>query len=152
MAILNVFDPATTAITLERLEKLTPETQPQWGKMNSAQLLAHLNVAYDMAYGKIKTDNNFLVKFMLKAFVKKGVVNEKPYPKNSRTAPVFLISDERDFQKEKEHFIANVKRVQEDGVSHFEGKESDSFGPLTSKEWNNLFYKHLDHHFIQFGI
>ena len=34
----------------------------------------------------------------------------------------------------------------------FEGKESNSFGPLTKGEWNNMFYKHLDHHLSQFGV
>jgi len=38
------------------------------------------------------------------------------------------------------------------GALYFEGRESLSFGKLTSKEWNNLFYKHIDHHFTQFGI
>ena len=38
------------------------------------------------------------------------------------------------------------------GASHFEGKESHSFGNLTSSEWNNMFYKHLNHHLEQFGV
>jgi hypothetical protein len=38
------------------------------------------------------------------------------------------------------------------GKEHFEGKESLSFGPMTAQEWNNLFYKHLDHHLNQFGV
>jgi hypothetical protein len=48
MALLNTFDPKTTEKTFERLEKLNYMSKPQWGKMNSAQMLAHLNVAYDL--------------------------------------------------------------------------------------------------------
>ena len=33
----------------------------------------------------------------------------------------------------------------------FEGKVSSSFGSMTSKEWSTQFYKHIDHHFRQFG-
>jgi len=28
---------------------------------------------------------------------------------------------------------------------------SHSFGPLSKTEWNNMFYKHLNHHLTQFG-
>lgn len=152
MALLNTFDKQTTALTLKRLENLKHTTQPQWGKMNAPQMLAHLNVSYAMADGKIPVKNNFIVSFMLKTFVKKIVTNDVPYKKNSRTAPQFLITNERDFEKEKALLIANIKRVEEQGSSYFEGKKSESFGALTAKEWSNMLYKHIDHHFSQFGI
>jgi SRSO17 transposase len=47
---------------------------------------------------------------------------------------------------------AYIIKTQELGATHFEGKESHSFGTLTSTEWNNMFYKHLDHHLGQFGV
>ena len=45
-----------------------------------------------------------------------------------------------------------MKKTQELGRSHFDGKESLSFGPINAQEWNNLFYKHLNHHLSQFGV
>ena len=152
MAYPSVFDAATTAQVLNRLEKLTPQTQPLWGKMNAAQMLAHLNVSYHVAYDNLPVKNNFFTKWLLKTFVKNGVVNEVPYKKSSQTAPYFIISDSRDFEKEKQILINYIKESESKGVAYFEGKESVSFGVLTSKEWSNLFYKHLDHHFNQFGI
>jgi hypothetical protein len=88
----------------------------------------------------------------MKTFVKNLVVNEKPYRKNLRTAPAFLITDRREFQYEKDRLIEFIKRTQELGANHFEDKENLSFGKLTSQEWNNMFYKHLDHHLSQFGV
>lgn len=152
MALPSVFEQKTTDETLARLEQLTHESQPKWGKMNVAQMFAHVSVSYDMAYGKIEVNNNFLMKLMIKLFVKKMVTNEVPYKQNLRTAPQFLITDEREFKKEKENLIENIKLTQEKGKSYFEGKESLSFGSLTAEEWNNTFYKHLDHHFKQFGV
>jgi hypothetical protein len=84
--------------------------------------------------------------------VKPIVTNDNPYKKNSQTAPVFIISNERDFEKEKSIFIDNVKKTEADGVAFFEGKVSSSFGPMTAKEWSTQFYKHIDHHFTQFGV
>jgi len=152
MAYPNVFDASTTDKVLLRLKQLEPTTQAQWGTMDAAKMLAHLNVAYDGAYGKLNINNSAFKKWLLKLFVKKAVVGEKPYPKNSRTAPEFLITSDKDFEAEKAKLIAYVKQVQTDGIANFEGKESTSFGPLTAKEWSTLFYKHLDHHFNQFGL
>lgn len=152
MKLLNTFDPTTTEQVLERVEKLTPDSQPLWGKMNVAQMLAHLNVAYEMAYDLKEVKNNSFSRLMLKLFVKSIVVGEKPYKKNSRTAPAFLITDPKEFEQEKSKFIDFVNKTETNGVAFFEGKESASFGQLTSKEWSNMFYKHLDHHLSQFGV
>ncbi len=152
MTILNIYDPQTTASVLARLENLKYDTVPQWGKMNAPQVLAHLNVSYDLAYGRKENKANFLMKFILKAFIKPIVVGEKPYAKNSGTAPVFVISDNRDFEAEKAKFIDNIKITEQNGAKYFEGKFNASFGVMSAKEWNNMFYKHIDHHFTQFGI
>lgn len=152
MAYPNVFQASTTDKILNRLEQLNASTQPQWGTMDAAKMLAHLNVAYDGAYGLSKVKNSAFKKWLLKLFIKQAIVGEKPYPKNSRTAPEFAIKGDRDFEAEKTKLIAYVKRVQTDGTAVFDGKESNSLGSLTAKEWSNLFYKHLDHHFNQFGL
>ena len=148
----NIFDQAVTDELTARIEALNPDSQPLWGKMSVDQMLAHCSVAYEMAYTDKHPKPNALMRFLLKTFVKSGVVNEKPYPKNARTAPVFIISDRRDFEKEKSKLISYLQKTQELGSEHFEGKESPSFGAMTAQEWNNLFYKHLDHHLNQFGV
>jgi len=148
----NIFDAQVTQEIIGRINQLTPETQPQWGKMNVVQMLAHCNVTYEMVYTDKHPKATGLKKFMLKLFVKSVVVNEKPYPKNSRTAPQFLISDERVFATEKQRLIDYINKTQQLGGAHFEGKESNSFGALTQTEWNNSFYKHLEHHLTQFGV
>ncbi len=45
-----------------------------------------------------------------------------------------------------------MNKTQQLGENHFDGKESHSFGALNSKEWNNMFVKHLEHHLKQFGV
>ena len=147
------FSAATLAENLRRLEALQPDTQPGWGKMNAPQMLAHLNVAYDMDRDFTPEDRpNRFARFMLRTFVKKAVVGPRPYPKNGRTAPAFLITDQRDFAAEKAKLIANLKRTVANGPDYYAGRENRSFGQLTTQEWSTLFQKHLDHHFTQFGL
>lgn len=148
----DIFDPKTTAETIARIDRLTPEAQPLWGKMNVGQMLAHCCVTYEMAYTDKHAGPKGLMKLVMKLFVKNMVVSEKPYKKNLKTAPQFLIADERDFKKEKDRLIAYIKKTEELGGDHFDGKENLSFGKMTKQEWNNMFYKHLDHHLQQFGV
>ncbi len=152
MPYLDIFNPETTKSVLSRLEKLTANTTPEWGKMNAAQMLAHLNVGYDLTYHNTNANYGWFTKMMLKLFVKKSVVGEKPYPKNSRTGPDFLITEDKNFEKEKTKLVNHIKATEKKGAAFFEGYESQGFGELTSKEWSNLFYKHIDHHFTQFGL
>jgi len=148
----NLFEPSDLQFTIDRINKLMPQTEPNWGKMNVSQMLAHCCVAYEMAFENKHKKPNFFMRMMLKAFVKNAVVGPKPYPKNGRTAPVFIISDERDFEKEKKRLEGYLQKTNELGAQYFEGKESLSFGALTAQEWNMLFSKHLDHHLTQFGV
>ena len=151
--IKNIFDAEVTNAVVDRINQLTPETQPKWGKMNVAQMLAHCNVTYELLFEPEKHPKpNFIMRFFIKLMAKNAVVSDKPYPKNSRTAPAFLIADEREFAKEKIRLIDYIKRTQELGEDHFDGLESNSFGPLSKEEWSNTFYKHLDHHLSQFGV
>jgi hypothetical protein len=151
MALPNIFTPEVTNGILQRIDKLTPATQPQWGKMSVGQMLAHCNVTYEMIYDNKHEKPTGLMKFFLKNLIKNVVVGEKPYKKNSRTAPAFLQTTEKDFSREKEQLKAHITRTQQLGQEHFNGKESHSFGKLSGAEWNNMFYKHLDHHLTQFG-
>ena len=152
MALPDIFSKTVSDTIVSRIEQLTPETQPVWGKMSVAQMLAHCNVTYEMALENIHAKPGFMGKMLLKTFVKNTVVSEKAYAKNSRTAPAFLISNERDFNAEKKRLITYINRTQELGSAYFEGRESHSFGQLSAEEWNNMFYKHLDHHLGQFGV
>ena len=148
----NVFAPAVTAELIHRIEQLSPESPALWGKMSVDQMLAHCCVAYEMAFTNTHPKANPVMRFLLKTFVKAGVVNEVPYKRNLPTAPAFRIKSEKNFAKEKARLISFVEQTLAAGKSGFEGKESPSFGSMTAKEWNNLLYKHLDHHLTQFGV
>ena len=148
----NVFNEQDMNELLSRLNQLTPETQRKWGKMTVAQMLAHCNVTYEMVYEDKYPKPNALMRFILRLLVKNKVVNEVPYKQNGPTAPVFIVKDDKDFETEKTRLSNYIQKTQSLGAEYFNQKESISFGPLTSKEWNNMFFKHLDHHFRQFGV
>lgn len=147
----NVFNPADVASLIKRIEKLHPYTQPRWGRMNAAQMLAHCNVTYEMVYDDKHAEPNIFLRLFLRIFVKNTVVSDAPYQKNLQTAPAFVVQDDKNFVFERKRLIAYIQKTLELGGQHFEGKRSLSFGVLTEAQWNNMFYKHLDHHLNQFG-
>ncbi|WP_339921941.1 DUF1569 domain-containing protein [uncultured Cyclobacterium sp.] len=152
MALPNIFDKSVTDEMIARINKLEADSKPKWGKMTTPQMLAHCNVTYEMVYEDKHPKPNFFMKFIIKTFVKNIVVGEKPYKRNSQTAPAFLITDSRDFTLERKRLIDYLNQTQQLGDSSFANNESHSFGKLSIVEWNNMFYKHLDHHMTQFGV
>lgn len=148
----DIFDKTVVKTLENRIQELTPSSKPIWGVMNVAQMLAHCNVTYELVYDNKHPKAKGFKKWLLKTFVKKIVVSDKPYAKNSRTAPVFMVAEEQDFKLEKIRLIQYLHETFKLGAKHFDGKESHSFGVLTENEWNNMFYKHLDHHLKQFGV
>ncbi len=152
MALPNIFTASVSNEIISRINNLSNATPAQWGKMNATQMLAHCNVTFEFAYEEKHKKPNFFMAFILKNLVKGGLVSEKPYKKSASTAPEFIIKDDRNFDEEKNRLIEYINRTVQLGEKHFDGRESMIFGNMTSTEWNNLFYKHLDHHLTQFGV
>ena len=148
----NVFLQSDSEEIILRINQLKTNLKPVWGKMSVGQMLAHCNVTYEMVFETMHPKPNMVVKFFLKIFVKNSVVNDVSYPRNSRTGSQFLITGDKVFEVEKERLIKYIQKTQQSGANNFEGKDSNSFGPLNANEWNNMFYKHLDHHSGQFGV
>lgn len=148
----NIFDQNVTAELIARLEKLKPETKQLWGNMSVSKMLAHCNVAYEMVYENIHKPPTAFMKMVLQLLIKDKITNEKPYKKNNPTAPQFIIKDDKNFDAEKKRLIAYIEKTQQLGEAHFDGKKSLSLGKMNKTQWNNMFYKHLDHHLSQFGV
>ncbi len=148
----NIFDLKETEEIISRINSLTANTQRKWGKMSVSQMLAHLNISYELIYENKHPKPNAFMKLVLKLIVKKMVLGTKPYKHNGQTAPAFIIKEEKNFEEEKNRLINFIHKTQELGEAYFDKKESHSFGILTISEWNNMLYKHLNHHLIQFGV
>lgn len=153
MPFPNIFTQEVAENIIARINQLTPQSQPNWGKMSVDKMLAHCSVAYETIYEPGKHPKpNPLMRLILKLIVKPKIMSDKPMPKNSPTASYFIIADDKDFAAEKARLIAFIRKTQQLGEKEFDGKESPSFGPMTKAEWNSLMYKHLDHHLRQFGV
>jgi len=146
----NMFEKSTYTEISSRLETLSPESKPVWGKMNVAQMMAHASAALEIATGQ-KTIKQSLLGKIIGPFAKAGYVSEKPFSKGSPTANEFIIKDERNFSAEKERLAKLITAFHEGGHEKCTTHPHGFFGFLTTDEWSKTQYKHLDHHFRQFG-
>jgi hypothetical protein len=152
MALPNMFSPSVIQQVTERVHQLREQSTPQWGQMNASQMLAHLNVMFELALETKHPRPNALIRFLLQRFVKNKIINTTPYPRNSRTAPQLVITHQPNFEVEQSRVLSHLQRVEEAGASFFSGRAHPSFGKLSTTEWSNLLYKHIDHHLTQFDV
>jgi hypothetical protein len=148
----NIFSEAIAEKFTARINNLSATSSPEWGKMDVGQMMAHCNVSYEMAFDDNYKKSSGFIRFILKNLVKKGLVDESPLKKNSSTAAEMLIKTPKNFEAEKNKLVENVHNLVKKGENYFDGKDHPGFGVMTKQEWNNFYYKHLDHHLTQFGV
>lgn len=149
MELKDLFDPRVKRDILDRIDKLSPQSQPQWGKMNVAQMLAHLQMPIGNALG-IYTLPRTLLGRIVGPLVKRGMYSEKPFKRNSPTDPSFVMTGhEKNFEKEKQGMITIVNDFKEENIKN---EIHPFFGTLTKEQWSKAMYKHIDHHLRQFGV
>ena len=148
MEIKNLFDPAVKQEITDRINILTATTQHQWGKMDVAQMLAHVQVPIGVALGTNSVKGNWLMKLLLPLF-KKNLYDEKPWKQGLPTDQSFIMTGQsRDFDKEKNQLLDKINRFTE---SNMINEKHPVFGKLTKEQWSKATWKHIDHHLKQFG-
>lgn len=146
----SLFEPEVAQSLKDRLENLTAETTPQWGKMNATQMLNHCSSQMEVCLGDKPLKSNFLLRLLGK-FVKKNILADKPTKKNSPTAKELLPVDAKSFSEEKAKIIGLIDKMVAKQAS-FEGKNHPFMGKMTADEYGKITWNHTDYHFTQFGI
>ncbi|UPQ79440.1 DUF1569 domain-containing protein [Flavobacterium azooxidireducens] len=147
----SIFDKNDNAVLISRINALTPETQPLWGKMNVGQMLSHCQAPIDVAFGDAKLKSNIIF-LVLGRILKKKILAAPMFKKNSMTEPSFIRTGEYDFEETKAELITKVKRFADEGTACIKIEKHPFFGKMSFEEWDNLQWKHLNHHLKQFGV
>jgi hypothetical protein len=147
----NLFQQEAVDEILLRIDRLQPASPRQWGKMEVAQMMAHCSAALDMASGRLN-EPRVLIGRLIGPLFKSIYTNEKPFSRNSPTAPKLVFSDQRDFAREHEQLKAKVREFHSGGEAGCTKYPHPFFGAFTPQQWSRGMYKHLDHHLRQFGV
>jgi len=148
MIVKDLFDPVVKQEIINRINKLTPETQHLWGKMDVGQMLAHCQMPLGVAVGSHKLKRNFFLSLIGPMF-KSQLYNEKPFKKGLPTDKSFIMKDPKDFEKEKQGLLSMIHSLNENSMVD---EPHPFFGKLSKEQWSKGTWKHLDHHLQQFGV
>ena len=144
----SIFDDTNYADILGRIQSVTPETVAEWGSTNIAQMFAHCAEVQEVGNGKSLKGTPFIVK-LLKGYIRKMVINDKPYPRSTKTHPQYVMTELKDFEEQKTRLLDALEKLKAAGPV---SKEHPIFGEMTGEERGWISYKHLDHHLSQFGV
>ncbi len=149
----SLFDASVRDELQSRLGRLTADAPPRWGKFTAPKMLAHVNDALRMASGSLAVAavasplRNALARWFV-------IYSPMPWPKGVPTAPELLERGKADavrFDAECTAFGEAVAAVvARKGSAQW--PDHPAFGAMREKDWGALGYRHVDHHFRQFGV
>ena len=145
----SYFDDGVYDELVNRLNKLNENSKANWGKMTVSQMLYHCQMPLNIILGK--EDYGLKPSWFFKLFFKKSFYSDKPWSKNLPTAPGFKITDDKDFEEEK-NGLSKLMEELNSQRNKSEWRDHPSLGKFTKTQWGKTQYKHLDHHFRQFGV
>jgi hypothetical protein len=147
----NLYNQSDVSEIIGRIDKLTSTSQAQWGKMNVAQMLAHCNVSMETAMGQHNMKRVFIGR-LIAPFLKKRVLGDKPFAKNSPTDKSYIFPSDLNFQEQKAKAKDSLLQFFQGGASKCTTYPHPFFGKFSPVEWAIFQWKHIDHHLRQFGV
>jgi hypothetical protein len=147
----SIYNKTDNEIIISRINKLTPESQAQWGKMTVDQMLSHCQAPIDFAFGNTPMKANFVMQLLGK-MLKGKILKSKEFKKDSPTAPSFIRKEKYDFDQTRNELIQKIGIFSDLGHSAIKTTKHPFFGEMNYDEWSQLHTMHLDHHLRQFGV
>jgi len=145
----SLFDEEAFSEIKNRLHNFSENSERQWGQMSPGQTAHHLQMPLNVILEK--ADYGLKPNWLVNLLFKKSMYSDKPWRKNLPTIKRFKITETKNFSEEKAKLEAlldelNEQRDRENWQPH------PAFGPITKEQWGKMQYKHLDHHFRQYGV
>lgn len=134
---------------ISRLERVAPGSRPRWGKFTATKMLAHVNDTLRMSLGQLRAKSTS-TPFRL-PIIKHLAVYFMPWPKGAPTAPELLRRVDRANWEEERAAFPKVLAAFAGSSRGSPLPEHPLFGRLSHRAWGRLAWRHVDHHFRQFG-
>jgi hypothetical protein len=150
----TLFDPLQRQHQIDRLQKLTPDTKPAWGKLAAVDLVPHLTDPFRTALGEYDAppERSFFTTKFGKWLLIYGM---KKWPKSPPTHPKYDPEKHgrkgTDFENDKTALFNVIERFSSMPPST-KFRQHSAFGKISYKTWGFVMNKHIEHHCRQFGL
>lgn len=147
----TVFNEADRRGLISRLERLTAQDRPIWGKMSSPQMVKHCRLWEEMIHEN-KRFRRPLIGRLIGPMILKKVLQSPEFRKNSPTTPEMRVTEASiDFDEERRRLTTLIESYAgypfpDNSFIH------PFFGRMTRVQIGQLAYLHHDHHLKQFGV
>ncbi len=135
-----------------RIEKVTGSETPAWGRMNVNQMVSHLVQTGTLPFEDTLPNTS---SFLSRSIIKPLALYVLPMPKEVKTPPEVDQQEKGrppgDLAEDKRLVLESIERLAALPDTH-KCLHHPFFGPMTTKQWGLIAYKHTDHHLRQFGI
>jgi hypothetical protein len=153
MAVV-LFTPANRDRFVDRINRITPETERLWGSMSPAKMLRHLRLAFEGSLGEFEVQDrsNFFTRNILAFIVFHLWTN---WPKGKIKVPDHLTPEpDGNVESERRKLIEAGDRFLEVWRKDVNrpGGVHPLFGRKTIGAWSRIHGVHMDHHLRQFGV
>lgn len=136
----------------QRVDRLTPDSPRQWGKMSAPEMLCHITDGLRIPLGEIPASDKAWNPFRWKP-LRWLLVFVLPWPKGKiPTTPDFQQAKPASWENDRAAFHAALDRFISRGPNGEPFSAHPTFGKLANEEWARLGYRHLVHHLTQFGV
>jgi hypothetical protein len=141
-----------------RAARLQPETPARWGRFTAPQMLAHAIQSLRMMTGELAVPVERVPWPVRRAPLRQLLIYVLPFPKGLPTSRALLARPAADPAASPAAWAEEHRELER--VLHTIGArdpasawpEHPAFGRMTGRDWGVLQYRHLDHHFRQFGL
>ncbi len=134
-----------------RVNRITPQSERQWGTMTPDQMLHHLNLATGSALGYFDLpDESYLMSRTVSKWLLIDLLSEQPkgllIPLTFKIPP----TEHFDFEYEKKLLLEIINKACNSKTTSNWGPHP-LFGSMSDNEWGRLLTMHIDYHLKQFG-
>ena len=145
----SIFDTATRAEILNRIDNLNQGSKPAWGQMTVTMMVKHCVLCEEYYHGHFLVDRSFLGRLIGKMAIRKLLKDDQSMlQKNAPTSSQFKVVNEIEnlgLEKEKWKFLVEqYSSFNKEYFNHW------FFGKMSMEQLGQFIYKHCDHHLRQF--
>jgi hypothetical protein len=137
---------------LKRVNNLSGDQKPLWGKMSIDQMMSHLVQAGELPFEPSLPDKS---SFASRNFIKPLILYVLPMPKEVKVSPEMNQQEKGrkplGFEKDRQLLIESITRLGDLPADH-KCSYHPMFGKMSAREWALIAHKHIDHHLRQFGV
>jgi hypothetical protein len=139
----------------ERLRRLSPASEPLWGRLSAPQMLAHLVDAARLGLGQSEppAQGRGVARLLGHPPLKQLFVYLLPFPRHAPRVPALFVTTPGVWADD----VATLERLTERlaeraGERGAHWPRHPYFGRMSRRAWGVLGWKHMDHHLRQFGV